>query len=73
MRRTPKQINMELIEGEDYYINEQGFMVLTEKYLRERGFCCGYGCLNCPYDYQNVEEPRRSELLLKSGKSSDKS
>jgi hypothetical protein len=53
----------ELIEGIDYYINEDGLMVLTEKYHRDKGFCCGMGCLHCPYEYQNVPEPKKSLLL----------
>jgi len=55
----------ELIEGVHYYINENGLMVLTERYHREKGFCCGMGCLHCPYQYENVPEPRRSILLKK--------
>ena len=56
------------IEGIDYYINEEGLMVLTEKYLRERGYCCGNGCKHCPYEYENVPEPKRSELIGKASK-----
>ena len=52
-----------LIEGEDFYYNEQGYMVLTAHYLLQRGYCCGNGCKHCPYDYEAVPEPRRSELL----------
>ncbi len=52
-----------LIEGEDFYFNEQGLMVLTAKYHLNRGRCCGNGCKHCPYDFVNVKEPRRSELL----------
>jgi hypothetical protein len=37
-----------LVEGEDYYF-EGGLMVLTSKFLLERGFCCGSGCRHCPY------------------------
>lgn len=55
----------ELIEGIHYYVNELGLVVLTEKYLLERGYCCGNGCRHCPYHYENVKEPRRSELLKK--------
>ncbi len=43
-----------LIEGEDFYYNEQGYIVLTAKYHLERGHCCGNGCLHCPYDHVNV-------------------
>lgn len=38
-----------LIEGEDYYINEQGLFVLTESFLKKRGFCCHNGCKHCPF------------------------
>ena len=54
---------MALKEGIDFYYNEQGLMVLTEKCHLERGFCCGNGCRHCPYDYNGVPEPRRQELL----------
>ena len=49
--------------ADDYYTNEDGFVVFTAKYLLERGYCCGNGCKNCPYDYKAVPEPRRSKLL----------
>ena len=53
-----------LIEGEDFYYNEQGYVVLTEKYHLKKGSCCGNGCRHCPYQYVNVTEPKRSELLI---------
>lgn len=52
-----------LVEGEDFYYNDFGYMVLTAKYHLEKGNCCGNGCTNCPYNYKNVPEPKRSELL----------
>jgi len=52
-----------MIEGVHYYVNEEGLVVMTARYLLERGYCCGNGCKHCPYDYENVPEPRRSELL----------
>ena len=55
----------ELKEGLDYYFNEQGFVVLTEKYHLNKGFCCGNGCKHCPYEYEAVPEPTRSELIEK--------
>ena len=54
-----------LVEGEDYYFNEAGLMVLTKQYHLQRGFCCGKGCLHCPFDYENVSEPARTALLKK--------
>ncbi|WP_298296799.1 DUF5522 domain-containing protein [Hydrotalea sp.] len=38
-------------------------MVLTEKYHLEKGYCCGYGCRHCPYQFENVPEPKRSALI----------
>lgn len=52
-----------LIENKDFYFNEAGLMVLTEQHHLERGYCCGNGCLHCPYDYDAVPEPRKSFLL----------
>ena len=52
----------ELIEGVDYYINEDGNFVFTAKYHLDKGYCCGFGCKHCPYDYESVPEPRRTEL-----------
>lgn len=51
------------IEGVHYYINEQGLVVLMEQFHLDRGYCCGNGCKHCPYEYENVPEPRKSELL----------
>ncbi|WP_421763982.1 DUF5522 domain-containing protein [Ekhidna sp.] len=42
------------LEPEDFYINSQGKMVLTEKYLLKRGYCCGNACKHCPYGHENV-------------------
>jgi hypothetical protein len=37
-----------LVEGVDYYF-DGGLMVLTERFLVNRGYCCGNGCRHCPY------------------------
>lgn len=58
-------MKLHLKEGEDYYYNEQGYIVLTEKYHLDRGSCCGNGCMHCPFDYENVPEARKAELLRK--------
>ena len=55
-------------EGRDYYILPDGLFVFTSVYLSERGYCCGNGCLHCPYNYANVPEPGRTELLNKRAK-----
>ena len=56
------------IKGVHYYINEEGLVVLTEKYHLERGYCCGNGCKHCPYNYENVTELKSSEINAKSQK-----
>lgn len=38
----------EFIEDVHYYL-EDGKVVFTEQYNRERGYCCGNGCRHCPY------------------------
>lgn len=40
-----------LVEGADFYV-ENGLFVFTEKYLRERGFCCESGCRHCPFGFE---------------------
>jgi hypothetical protein len=41
-------------EGIDFYF-EDGLMVLTRRYLLNRGFCCENRCRHCPYG--NAPEP----------------
>ncbi len=52
-----------LTEGLHYYISDDGYVVFTEKYHLDKGYCCGNGCRHCPYHFENVPEPRKSELL----------
>ena len=61
-------MNKPLIEGVDFYYNSDNLMVLTEKYHLEKGYCCGEGCRHCPYDFENVPEPKRSEIIPLSSK-----
>ncbi len=63
LKKSPLKKN--LTDGIDYYYNEDGYIVLTEKYHLEKGFCCGNGCRHCPYQYEAVPEPKRSHLLSK--------
>ncbi len=56
MSQTP---NNEL----DYYIDENGLFVFTEKYHLDKGYCCGHGCKHCPFDFVSVPEPKRTVLL----------
>jgi Family of unknown function (DUF5522) len=54
-----------LIKDEDYYVSERGQVIFTEVYHKKRGYCCGCGCKHCPYDYEGVEQSRRSKLIAK--------
>lgn len=44
-----------LVEGVDFYI-EKGLYVFTEKYLRDRGYCCKSGCRHCPYGFEKTAD-----------------
>jgi hypothetical protein len=45
----------EFIENLDYYF-ENGLMVLTAHFLRERGYCCGNRCRHCPYQTTEAKD-----------------
>lgn len=52
-------------DDEMFYTNESGLFVMTREYLLQRGYCCGNGCMHCPFDYKNVLNPeRKKELIL---------
>jgi len=46
--KTEESKTEKLIEGIDFYF-ENGLMVLTEHFLKKRGYCCGNDCRHCPY------------------------
>ena len=47
-------MDREPIENIDFY-RENGLVVFTAQYLRDRGYCCASGCRHCPYGF--AEEP----------------
>lgn len=47
-----------LIEGIDFYY-EGPYLVFTEKFLRDRGYCCESVCRHCPYGFR---EDQRSDV-----------
>jgi hypothetical protein len=51
----------ELIEGEDFYF-EGPYMVFTEKFLRERGYCCQSGCRHCPYGFKKASGDEETDI-----------
>lgn len=42
-------------EGVDYYMSRDGFRIPTALGLIKRGYCCGNGCKNCPYDPKAIK------------------
>ncbi|WP_349315411.1 DUF5522 domain-containing protein [Chitinophaga sp. MM2321] len=60
-----------LVEKIDFYYNGEGYMVFTEKFHLDRGYCCGNGCKHCPFLYEKVPEPKRTTLLNQRGEARD--
>lgn len=59
---------MKLVVGIHYYI-ENGKFVFTEKFLKDRGYCCKSGCRHCPYGFQKGKEnvePRVSDRPVRT-------
>ena len=50
----------DLVEGVHYYM-ENGFMVFTAVYLRQRGYCCESGFRHCPYGFDAVQPERKTQ------------
>lgn len=48
------RFNNNLVEGEDYYM-ENGYRVMKESYLKQRGYCCGKRCRHCPYFPRHIK------------------
>ena len=51
-----------LVEDVDYYY-ENGLMVLTAKFLKDRGYCCGNICRHCPYSKEEQDAALKKKLL----------
>jgi len=39
-------------DKEEYYMNEDGYVVFTEKHHLKRGYCCKNGCKHCPFGFE---------------------
>jgi hypothetical protein len=52
------------LEPEDYYFNEQGFMVFTKEYHLKRGYCCKNGCKHCPYGLRESQCKRKRYIPI---------
>ena len=45
---TETETEQTFVEGLDFY-SDEGMMVLTRKYLLDRGTCRDSGCRHCPF------------------------
>ena len=36
---------------DDFYYSNDGYIIFTEKYHLNRGYCCKSNCKHCPYGY----------------------
>lgn len=52
-----------VFDDDESYTSNNDLVIFTAEYLLQRGYCCGNGCENCPYDYKAVPEPRKKLLL----------
>ena len=50
--KEPKRVS----SSNDYYLDDNGFVVFEQAFLLKRGFCCKTGCTHCPYGYQKEEK-----------------
>lgn len=41
-------------QGKHYYL-ENGKVVFTDLYHKERGYCCGNMCRHCPYKPKHIK------------------
>lgn len=53
--KTAADREEKFVEGRDYYF-EDGLMVLTEYFLKSRGYCCGNDCRHCPYPKEEASK-----------------
>jgi hypothetical protein len=61
-----------LFDDDEFYVNDSGLFVFTADYLLKRGYCCGNGCLHCPYDYKNVIDLNKKKQLQENTKKQER-
>lgn len=54
-----------------FYYDEKGNVVFTEKYLRERGFCCAQKCTNCPFEPKHTLGNKNLKKEIINGKNTE--
>jgi hypothetical protein len=48
IKNKESKTTQKFVEDVDYYF-ENGLMVLTAHFLKNRGYCCNNSCRHCPY------------------------
>ena len=51
--------NKKVLQNDDFYQSDDGFIVFTENYHLKRGYCCKNNCKHCPYNYKKNDESKR--------------
>jgi len=54
-----------MVQGVDYYFNEQGLMVFTAAYHLNRGYCCKNKCKHCPWDFGKANNKKNTKPVRK--------
>ena len=39
------------LDPSEFYFSPEGYIIFTEKYHLNRGYCCKNGCKHCPFGY----------------------
>ncbi len=55
-----------LFDDDEFYVNDAGLYVFTAEFLLKRGYCCGNGCLHCPFEYKNILDAARRKRLIEA-------
>lgn len=42
------------LKPEEFYFSQEGYIIFTEKYHLNRGYCCNSNCKHCPYKTKNT-------------------
>jgi len=49
------------LSSDEFYYSDEGYIVFTEKYHLNRGFCCKNRCKHCPFDFDIKTDLKRKK------------
>jgi hypothetical protein len=55
-------------DDDSFLINDKKTIIFDEAYLIKRGYCCGNGCVHCPFGYKNVLDEHKKMAFQKQQK-----